>query len=200
MTDLGSKGAFLGLGAGFFGADSGHRVARVVTTLSRFVHFTAGVALPLAAAAPGGRPAGPRARLGPGGGWFVTGDLQLLRGPPSRGPSELGSRGRATRSSGSVRGEGTPRMRALRIILIVTVILGGLFVIADRVAVGFAEGCGPDQEHRGPGEHAGRVHRGLPTEVVGGELDDVKIGIKDYEASTSGAGSAAAPAPSVSTT
>lgn len=30
-------------------------------------------------------------------------------------------------------------MRALRIFLIVAVILGGLFVIADRVAVGFAE-------------------------------------------------------------
>ena len=30
-------------------------------------------------------------------------------------------------------------MRALRILLIVVVILGGLFVLADRLAVGFAE-------------------------------------------------------------
>lgn len=36
-------------------------------------------------------------------------------------------------------------MRALRIILIVTVILGGLFVIADRVAVGFAENKAADR-------------------------------------------------------
>jgi hypothetical protein len=31
-------------------------------------------------------------------------------------------------------------MRALRILLIVVVVLGGLFVIDDRVAVHFAEG------------------------------------------------------------
>ncbi|MFF3654223.1 hypothetical protein [Streptomyces olivochromogenes] len=50
MTDLGSKGAFLGLGAGIC-ALIGHRVASYDYP-SRFVHFTAGVALPLAAAAP----------------------------------------------------------------------------------------------------------------------------------------------------
>ncbi|SFE95684.1 hypothetical protein [Streptomyces mirabilis] len=50
MTDLGSKGAFLGLGAGVC-ALIGHRVASYDYP-SRFVHFTAGVALPLAAAAP----------------------------------------------------------------------------------------------------------------------------------------------------
>jgi hypothetical protein len=49
-TDLGSKGAFLGLGAGVC-ALIGHRVASYDYP-SRFVHFTAGVALPLAAAAP----------------------------------------------------------------------------------------------------------------------------------------------------
>ncbi|MER5404283.1 hypothetical protein [Streptomyces sp. NPDC002769] len=50
MTDLGGQGAFLGLGAGVC-ALIGHRVASYDYP-SRFVHFTAGVALPLAAAAP----------------------------------------------------------------------------------------------------------------------------------------------------
>ncbi|GGN60445.1 hypothetical protein GCM10011579_025590 [Streptomyces albiflavescens] len=50
MTDLGPRGAFLGLGAGVC-ALVGHRVASYDYP-SRFVHFTAGVALPLAAAAP----------------------------------------------------------------------------------------------------------------------------------------------------
>ncbi|MEU6276096.1 hypothetical protein ABZ871_27335 [Streptomyces populi] len=50
MTDLGTQGTFLGLGAGVC-ALIGHRVASYDYP-SRFVHFTAGVALPLAAAAP----------------------------------------------------------------------------------------------------------------------------------------------------
>ncbi|WP_406170917.1 hypothetical protein [Streptomyces sp. NBC_00996] len=50
MTDFGSRGAFLGLGAGVC-ALIGHRVASYDYP-SRFVHFTAGVALPLATAAP----------------------------------------------------------------------------------------------------------------------------------------------------
>ncbi|MFF7448185.1 MULTISPECIES: hypothetical protein [unclassified Streptomyces] len=50
MTDLGSGGALLGAGAGVC-ALIGHRVASYDYP-SRFVHFTAGVALPLAAAAP----------------------------------------------------------------------------------------------------------------------------------------------------
>ena len=50
MTDLGTPGAFLGLGAGVC-ALIGHRVASYDYP-SRFVHFTAGVALPLTAAAP----------------------------------------------------------------------------------------------------------------------------------------------------
>jgi hypothetical protein len=50
MTDVGTQGAFLGLGAGVC-ALVGHRVASYDYP-SRFVHFTAGVALPLAAAAP----------------------------------------------------------------------------------------------------------------------------------------------------
>lgn len=85
-------------------------------------------------------------------------------------------------------------MRALRIILIVTVILGGLFVIADRVAVGFAENKAADRikSTEGLANTPDVSIEGFPflTQVVGGELDDVKIGIKDYEASTGGAGSA----------
>ncbi|MEU6098513.1 hypothetical protein [Streptomyces sp. NPDC047079] len=49
-TGLGSSGAFLGLGAGVC-ALVGHRAASYDYP-SRFVHFTAGVALPLTAAAP----------------------------------------------------------------------------------------------------------------------------------------------------
>jgi hypothetical protein len=50
MTDMGAKGALLGAGAAVC-ALIGHRVASYDYP-SRFVHFTAGVALPLAAAAP----------------------------------------------------------------------------------------------------------------------------------------------------
>ncbi|MFE5024298.1 hypothetical protein ACFRAO_13465 [Streptomyces sp. NPDC056656] len=50
LTDMGSKGALLGLGAGVC-ALIGHRVASYDYP-SRFVHMTAGVALPLAVAAP----------------------------------------------------------------------------------------------------------------------------------------------------
>ncbi|WP_405881372.1 DUF2993 domain-containing protein [Streptomyces sp. NBC_01136] len=81
-------------------------------------------------------------------------------------------------------------MRALRIILIVTVILGGLFVIADRVAVGFAENKAADRikSTEGLASTPDVSIEGFPflTQVVGGTLDDVKIGIKEYEASTGG--------------
>ncbi|MFJ7904841.1 hypothetical protein ACIQ6V_30905 [Streptomyces sp. NPDC096198] len=50
VTDLGTSGVWLGLGAGAC-ALIGHRVASYDYP-SRFVHFTAGVALPLTAAAP----------------------------------------------------------------------------------------------------------------------------------------------------
>jgi hypothetical protein len=86
-------------------------------------------------------------------------------------------------------------MRALRIILIVVVILGGLFVIADRVAVGFAEDKAADRikTTEGLSSTPDVSIEGFPflTQVAGGELDDVKIGIKDYEASTGGTNAAA---------
>lgn len=84
-------------------------------------------------------------------------------------------------------------MRALRILLIVVVILGGLFVIADRVAVHYAEGEAADKLKTT--ENLARTPdvsiKGFPflTQVVGGSLDDVEVGIKDYDASTSGTGS-----------
>ncbi|WP_217245279.1 DUF2993 domain-containing protein [Streptomyces sp. AC602_WCS936] len=79
-------------------------------------------------------------------------------------------------------------MRALRILLIVVVILGGLFVIADRVAVNFAEGEAADQlqSTENLASKPDVSINGFPflTQVVGGELDDVEIGIDGYEAST----------------
>ncbi|MDQ1037161.1 hypothetical protein QFZ75_003577 [Streptomyces sp. V3I8] len=82
-------------------------------------------------------------------------------------------------------------MRALRILLIVTVVLGGLFVIADRVAVGFAEDEAADRlrTNEGLASTPDVSIKGFPflTQVVGGELDEVEVGIKDYEADTSGA-------------
>jgi hypothetical protein len=81
-------------------------------------------------------------------------------------------------------------MRALRIILIVTVILGGLFVIADRVAVGFAEdeAAARLKTNEGLASTPDVSIKGFPflTQVVGGELDEVEVGIKNYEADTSG--------------
>ncbi|WP_338897474.1 DUF2993 domain-containing protein [Streptomyces sp. TG1A-60] len=83
-------------------------------------------------------------------------------------------------------------MRALRILVIVAVILGGLFVVADRLAVGFAE----DEVAQRLKTSEGLTStpdvsiKGFPflTQVAGGELDDVEVGIDDYEASTGQAG------------
>ncbi|MFF4401876.1 DUF2993 domain-containing protein [Streptomyces sp. NPDC001480] len=79
-------------------------------------------------------------------------------------------------------------MRALRILLIVVVILGGLFVIVDRVAVHFAEGEAADKlkATQNLAETPDVSIKGFPflTQVAGGSLDDVEVGIKDYEAAT----------------
>lgn len=86
-------------------------------------------------------------------------------------------------------------MRALRILLITAVILGGLFVIADRVAVGFAEDEAADRLRTSEGlsSKPSVSISGFPflTQVVGGELENVKVDIKDYEASTAGTAAAA---------
>ncbi|MER7576375.1 DUF2993 domain-containing protein [Streptomyces sp. NPDC126514] len=77
-------------------------------------------------------------------------------------------------------------MRALRILLIVVVVLGGLFVLADRLAVGFAEDEAAEKLKNT--ENLATTPdvsiKGFPflTQVAGGELDDVEVGIEDYEA------------------
>lgn len=85
-------------------------------------------------------------------------------------------------------------MRALRILLIVAVILGGLFVIADRVAVGFAEDEVAQRLKTGEGltDTPSVSIKGFPflTQVVDGELDEVEVGIKDYGATATGTGNA----------
>ncbi|MFJ8946561.1 DUF2993 domain-containing protein [Streptomyces sp. NPDC102395] len=82
-------------------------------------------------------------------------------------------------------------MRALRILLVVVVILGGLFVIADRLAVNFAEDETAEKlkANEGLATTPDVSIKGFPflTQVAGGELDDVEVGIKDYEA-TAGTG------------
>ncbi|UUU32904.1 DUF2993 domain-containing protein [Streptomyces sp. CA-210063] len=83
-------------------------------------------------------------------------------------------------------------MRALRILVIVAVILGGLFVVADRVAVGFAEDEAAEQlkTSEGLATTPDVSIKGFPflTQVASGELDDVEVGIENYEASTGNAG------------
>ncbi|WP_328872281.1 DUF2993 domain-containing protein [Streptomyces sp. NBC_00287] len=82
-------------------------------------------------------------------------------------------------------------MRALRITLIVVVILGGLFVLADRLAVGFAEDEAAEQLKTTENLAATPdvSIKGFPflTQMASGELDDVEVGIEDYEA-TAGTG------------
>ncbi|GGY28194.1 LmeA family phospholipid-binding protein [Streptomyces djakartensis] len=79
-------------------------------------------------------------------------------------------------------------MRALRILLIFVVILGGLFVIADRLAVNFAEDEAADRLKTT--ENLATTPdvsiKGFPflTQVVGGSLDDIEVGIRNYEAAT----------------
>lgn len=83
-------------------------------------------------------------------------------------------------------------MRALRIILIIVVVLGGLFVIADRVAVHLAQNEAADRIKTN--EHLTETPSvsidGFPflTQVAGGELDEIHVGIKDYEVDTGTAG------------
>ncbi|MEU6660380.1 DUF2993 domain-containing protein [Streptomyces sp. NPDC046821] len=76
-------------------------------------------------------------------------------------------------------------MRALRVLLIVVVILGGLFVIADRVAVNFAENEAADRVRASEGLHQNPdvSIKGFPflTQLAGGRFDDVQIGIDNYD-------------------
>ncbi|MEV5986050.1 DUF2993 domain-containing protein [Streptomyces sp. NPDC052051] len=86
-------------------------------------------------------------------------------------------------------------MRALRILLITAVILGGLLVIGDRVAVHFAEGVVADQikTQENLSTTPDVSINGFPylTQLAAGELDDVEIGIKSYEAAATDEGGGA---------
>jgi hypothetical protein len=83
-------------------------------------------------------------------------------------------------------------MRALRILLIVVVVLGVLFVIVDRVAVTLAEGEVGDRlkSTENLADTPDVSINGFPflTQLAGGELDDVEVGIDTYEATTGGGG------------
>lgn len=86
-------------------------------------------------------------------------------------------------------------MRALRTLLIVVVILGGLFVLADRLALHFAEGEVADRlkatENLTSTPDVSIAGFPFLTQVASGELDDVTIGMKEYEADTSATGQGA---------
>ncbi|GAA3278148.1 DUF2993 domain-containing protein [Streptomyces labedae] len=77
-------------------------------------------------------------------------------------------------------------MRALRILLVIAVVLGGIFVIVDRVAVHFAEGEAADRVRASEGlaSTPDVDIKGFPflTQVLGGSFDEVRVGISDYEA------------------
>ncbi|MEU1517911.1 DUF2993 domain-containing protein [Streptomyces sp. NPDC005811] len=79
-------------------------------------------------------------------------------------------------------------MRALRILLVIVVVLGGLFVLVDRVAVHFAQGEVADKLRttEGLATTPDVSIKGFPflTQLAGGSLDDVEVGIEDYEADT----------------
>lgn len=81
-------------------------------------------------------------------------------------------------------------MRALRILLIVAVVLGGLFIAADRLAVGFAEDEAAERIRTREGlEQAPEVSiKGFPflTQVAGGVLDEVDARMTGLEASAGG--------------
>ncbi|MEW2301151.1 DUF2993 domain-containing protein [Streptomyces sp. NPDC006655] len=83
-------------------------------------------------------------------------------------------------------------MRALRILLTVVVVIGILFVIVDRVAVHFAEGeaAGKLKTTENLASDPDVSIKGFPflTQVASGTLDDVQVGIKDYDATTGTAG------------
>ncbi|MEU7278815.1 DUF2993 domain-containing protein [Streptomyces sp. NPDC045431] len=82
-------------------------------------------------------------------------------------------------------------MRALRILLITAVVLGGLFIAADRLAVNYAEGevAAKVQAQRGVGGGSADVSiKGFPflTQVLGKELDEVDVTLNGVEASAGG--------------
>ncbi|MER5551259.1 DUF2993 domain-containing protein [Streptomyces sp. NPDC002793] len=81
-------------------------------------------------------------------------------------------------------------MRALRILLIIAVVLGGVFVALDRAAVYFAESEAEGRIAFG-GAETGSTDvsiKGFPflTQVAGSEFDRVDVTVKDIRASAAG--------------
>ncbi|GGK18939.1 hypothetical protein GCM10011583_58440 [Streptomyces camponoticapitis] len=81
-------------------------------------------------------------------------------------------------------------MRALRILLIVVVILGGLFVAADRAAVYFAESeaASKIKSSQGLSSEPDVSIKGFPflTQVLSSSLDEIEISIGGITATTEG--------------
>ncbi|WP_031089231.1 DUF2993 domain-containing protein [Streptomyces sp. NRRL WC-3549] len=81
-------------------------------------------------------------------------------------------------------------MRALRVLLIMAVVLGGIFVAVDRAAVYFAE-SEAEGRVRFAGAETGSTEvsiKGFPflTQVAGSELDQVDVKVEDIKASAAG--------------
>ncbi|WP_381796767.1 DUF2993 domain-containing protein [Streptomyces niveus] len=81
-------------------------------------------------------------------------------------------------------------MRALRILLIFVVILGGLFVAADRAAVYFAEteAASKIKSSQGLGSEPDVSIKGFPflTQVANSKLDEIEVSIGGITATTEG--------------
>lgn len=81
-------------------------------------------------------------------------------------------------------------MRALRILLIIAVIIGGIFVAADRIAVNMAESEAADKikSSQGLSSTPEISIKGFPflTQVVGKELDEVDVSLAGITATAGG--------------
>ncbi len=81
-------------------------------------------------------------------------------------------------------------MRALRILLIIAVVLGGIFVAADRIAVNMAESEAADKIKSSQGLRSTPEIsiKGFPflTQVVGKELDEVDVSLAGITATAGG--------------
>ncbi|MFG2723141.1 DUF2993 domain-containing protein [Streptomyces sp. NPDC048416] len=81
-------------------------------------------------------------------------------------------------------------MRALRILLIIVIVLGGIFVAADRIAVNIAESKAADKIRNS--QHLGSTPdvdiKGFPflTQVLGRELDEVDVSLSGVTATAGG--------------
>jgi hypothetical protein len=81
-------------------------------------------------------------------------------------------------------------MRALRILLIIAVVLGGIFVAADRIAVNMAESQAADKIKSSQGlDSTPEISiKGFPflTQIVGKELDEVDVSLAGITATAGG--------------